>query len=201
MSIEKRLFDIGFTVIGILLLMPLFLLIGTIILFADGTPVLYRQVRVGYQGRQFQIYKFRTMVRDADRLGKQLTVGRDERITRIGYWLRKYKLDELPQLINVIAGEMSLVGPRPEVLRYVSMYTLEQRKVLDLMPGITDPASIAFRDEAELLAQGEDPEKAYIESVMPEKIRLNLAYAANADVFNDLKVILGTLGVLLTKLG
>jgi lipopolysaccharide/colanic/teichoic acid biosynthesis glycosyltransferase len=133
------------------------------------------------------------MVVNADKLGKPLTVGRDPRITRVGYWLRKFKLDELPQLLNVLLGEMSLVGPRPEVPQYVALYTPEQRRVLDLVPGITDPASIKFANEAELLAEANDPEKFYIEHIMPTKIRLNMEYASHATLWSDILVILKTL--------
>lgn len=199
MSISKRLFDIGFSVFGMLALLPLFLLIMLIIFIMDGAPIFFRQKRVGYCGGLFRIYKFRTMVRNADNLGRPLTVGRDTRITTVGLWLRRYKLDELPQLINVLRGEMSLVGPRPEVPDYVAHYSPEQKRVLNLMPGITDPASIAFRDEASILAASKDPERVYIERAIPEKIRLNLAYAAEAGVFSDIRVILGTLDILLRK--
>ena len=192
----KRLFDVSFSALGVLLLLPFFLLIALIILVGDGAPVFFRQERVGYRGRPFRIYKFRTMVRDAEHLGQPLTVGQDARITRVGRWLRKHKLDELPQLINVLRGEMSLVGPRPEVPRYVARYSSEQQRVLDLVPGITDPASIAFRDEAGLLAGCEDPEQVYVERIMPEKIRLNLAYAARAGVASDVGMMLRTLGIL-----
>lgn len=159
----------------------------------DKGPVFFRQERVGYKGRPFRIWKFRTMVVDAEKIGKPLTVGRDPRITRVGYWLRKFKLDELPQLFNVLVGEMSLVGPRPEVPKYVALYTPEQRKVLDLVPGITDPASIKYRDESEILGRSPDPDRTYLEEIMPEKIRLNLEYAAHATVWSDFIIVLKTL--------
>lgn len=193
MKLEKRLFDIIASVTGLLVLWPVFLVIAVLIRLEDGGPVFYRQERIGYKGRTFKIWKFRTMVVDADKLGKPLTVGRDPRITRVGYWLRKFKLDELPQLLNVLLGEMSLVGPRPEVPQYVALYTPEQRRVLDLVPGITDPASIKFANEAELLAEASDPEKFYIEHIMPTKIRLNLEYASQATLWSDICVILRTL--------
>jgi lipopolysaccharide/colanic/teichoic acid biosynthesis glycosyltransferase len=199
MFVGKRLFDISISIVGGLLLLPLALFIALLILAFDGWPVFFRQERVGYKGHAFHIYKFRTMVRDAERLGKQLTVGWDERITRLGYLLRKFKLDELPQLINVLRGEMSLVGPRPEVPRYVALYDIEQRRVLDLIPGITDPASIAFSDEASMLAGSENPERLYVERIMPEKIRLNLSYAERAGFFSDFGVILRTLAILWKK--
>lgn len=139
------------------------------------------------------MYKFRTMVEQADKIGKPLTVGQDPRITRVGQWLRKYKLDELPQLLNVLKGEMSLVGPRPEVPKYVALYTPEQRQVLEIKPGITDPASIRFRAENDLLAQVDNPEAVYISDIMPEKIKINLAYARQSNLFTDAKVIVDTL--------
>jgi len=199
MRVGKRLFDVCVSAIGGLLLLPFFLLITGVVFAGDGWPVFFRQERVGYRGRRFRIYKFRTMVRNADQFGQPLTVGGDARITHIGHWLRKYKLDELPQLINVLKGEMSLVGPRPEVPRYVAQYSREQQRVLELVPGITDPASIAFCDEAGLLAGCEDPERVYIERIMPEKIRLNMVYATKAGIFSDIRVILGTLGALWRK--
>ena len=193
MKLEKRLFDIVASAIGLLVLWPVFLVIAVLIKLEDGGPVFYRQERIGYKGKPFKIWKFRTMVVNADKLGKPLTAGRDPRITRVGYWLRKFKLDELPQLLNVLLGEMSLVGPRPEVPQYVALYAPEQKKVLDLIPGITDPASIMFANEAELLAEASDPEKFYIEHIMPTKIRLNMEYASHATLCSDILVILKTL--------
>ena len=189
----KRAFDFLASLLGLIILSPLFLLLAVIIKLEDGGPVFFRQKRVWQRGKKFRIWKFRTMVVNAEKLGGHLTVGRDPRITRVGYWLRKTKLDELPQLINVLLGEMSLVGPRPEVPKYVSLYTDDQRRVLELRPGITDPASIQFRDENELLAQVTDPEGYYREIVMPEKIRLNLEYAKRASFWTDLRVIFTTL--------
>ncbi len=191
---SKRAFDLFWTLPGLVALSPLLLLVAALIRREDGGPVFFRQQRVGGGGRPFRIWKFRTMVVDAERRGGQLTVGRDPRITRTGHWLRKCKLDELPQLLNVLAGEMSLVGPRPEVERYVALYTPEQRRVLDLAPGITDPASIRYRDENEVLATAADPEATYVQQIMPEKIRLNLEYAARANLATDFMVILKTLG-------
>jgi lipopolysaccharide/colanic/teichoic acid biosynthesis glycosyltransferase len=185
----KRAFDIVASGIGLLALLPLFVTIASLILLTDGRPVFFRQWRIGYKRRPFRIWKFRTMVRNAERLGDPLTVGDDPRITRIGYWLRKTKLDELPQLVNVLVGEMSLVGPRPEVERYVARYTTEESRVLDLMPGITDPASIRFRDESELLKSYDNPVEAYIAQIVPEKIRINLEYAQSASVLRDCGVI------------
>ena len=192
----KRLMDLLGAGVGLLLLWPFFLAVAIAIKLDDRGPVFFRQERVGRFGRRFRIWKFRTMVMDAEARGAQVTVGRDPRITRVGHSLRHFKLDEFPQLFNVLLGEMSLVGPRPEVPRYVAEYSPEQRVVLDLRPGITDPASIAFRDEAAVLAEKADPERAYVEEVMPEKIRINLDYAAHATVLTDFATVLRTLGVL-----
>ncbi len=192
MSPAKRLFDLVCAGGGLLLLWPLLLAVGLCVWLGDRGPVLFGQERVGLGGRDFRMWKFRTMVVDAEKLGRKLTVGRDPRITRVGHWLRKSKLDELPQLLNVVRGEMSLVGPRPEVRRYVDLYTEEQRRVLDLVPGITDPASVKYRNESEMLAAEGDPEAAYIERIMPDKIRINLDYAARATVWSDLGVVLST---------
>lgn len=195
----KRLFDLFWSLLGLAVLWPLFLLIAFLIKLEDGGPVFFRQERVGYKGRPFYIWKFRTMVIDAEKRGKPLTVGRDPRITRVGYWLRRFKLDELPQLINVVSGQMSLVGPRPEVPQYVALYTPEQRKILDLVPGITDPASLAYRNESELLANFPDPEQVYVEKIVPEKIRLNLEYAQRATICTDVLIILRTIFSIGTK--
>ena len=193
MKKTKRLFDIFWTSLGLLLLWPVFLVIALLIKIDDGGPVFYRQIRVGRGGKPFRIWKFRTMVVDADKIGGSLTIGRDPRITRTGYWLRKFKLDELPQLFNVLSGEMSLVGPRPEVPEYVARYTQDQKRVLELTPGITDPASIAYRNENEILASSDDPEAVYLSEIMPEKIRLNLQYAEKSTVWTDFLTILKTL--------
>ena len=197
MTTAKRLFDVFWTVLGLAVLWPLFLLLALVIRLGDGGPVFFRQERVGRRGRRFRIIKFRTMVVDAERRGELLTVGRDPRTTRVGSWARRFKLDELPQLLNVLAGDMSLVGPRPEVPRYVALYTPDQRRVLELTPGITDRASIRYRNESELLAQAVDPERFYIDQVMPDKIRLNLEYAAQATLLRDVLVILNTLRCML----
>ncbi|HSW31605.1 MAG TPA: sugar transferase [Longimicrobiales bacterium] len=195
MSWTKRIFDIALSCMGLCLCVPVLLAIAAAIQLDDGGPVLFRQERVGRGGTNFFILKFRTMRADAECVGGQLTVGDDPRTTRLGRWLRKYKLDELPQLVNVLRGEMSLVGPRPEVPRYVALYTPEQREVLRLVPGITDPASIVFREEAELLSPSNDPERMYVERIMPEKLALNREYASEANVVSDLLVILRTIGV------
>jgi lipopolysaccharide/colanic/teichoic acid biosynthesis glycosyltransferase len=178
---------------GLVLLAPVFAVAAVAVRLDTPGPVFFRQERVGRSGARFRMWKFRTMVADAERLGGALTVGEDARITDVGRRLRRYKLDELPQLLNVLAGEMSLVGPRPEVARYVDRYTEVQRRVLDLVPGITDPASIEYRDEARILAERPDPESAYLNEIMPEKIRLNLDYAGRATMRSDLALILRTI--------
>ncbi|HEX6966243.1 MAG TPA: sugar transferase [Gemmatimonadaceae bacterium] len=188
----KRALDLVGSGVGLVVLAPLFVVIAAAVKL-DGGPVFFRQERVGRHGRPFRMWKFRTMVPDAERVGPQITARGDRRITRVGRWLRTSKLDELPQLLNVAAGEMSLVGPRPEVARYVRRYTAEQRRVLDLVPGITDPASIQYRDEERLLAQAADPERLYIDRLLPDKIRLNLEYAARASVARDVMLIAQTL--------
>jgi len=196
----KRVFDLVFTVPGLIVLLPFFIIIAVWVKMDSPGSVFYRQERVGRSGKLFTIYKFRTMVVDADKIGRAITVGEDPRITRSGVLLRKYKLDELPQLINVVKGQMSLVGPRPEVPRYVNMYTPEQRAVLEIMPGITDPASIKYRNENELLAAATDadgievdPEYIYVHEIMPDKIKINLDYAARANVFSDFGIIIRTI--------
>ncbi|MGI8402087.1 MAG: sugar transferase [Gemmatimonadaceae bacterium] len=194
MNPAKRSVDLFLSVCGLLLLWPLFLVIAALIKAEDGGPVFFSQKRAGFGGTPFTIWKFRTMVPDAESRGPHLTSSDDQRVTKIGARLRARKLDELPQLFNVVFGEMSLVGPRPEVPRYVAMYTPDQRKVLELVPGITDRASIAFADEGARLAAATDPERLYVDSIMPEKIRINLEYATSAGVLNDLRVILGTVG-------
>ena len=193
MTASKRAFDVACSAAGIVALSPLLLLVSILIVAQDGGSPIFAQGRVGRFGKPFRMFKFRSMVRDAERRGLQLTVGSDPRITRVGHWLRKLKLDELPQLFNVLRGDMSLVGPRPEVPVYVDKYTPEQRRVLSLTPGITDPASIAYANESELLAKSADPEHTYVHVIVPDKIRLNLEYAEHATVWSDLLVIFGTL--------
>ena len=174
-----RIFDFLFSFLGLILLSPFFLLIAFFIKISSSGPVLYKQSRIGLNGLEFDVFKFRSMRQNSDKLGLITVGGRDPRVTPIGYYLRKYKLDELPQLINVLTGEMSLVGPRPEVKKYVELYTQEQRKVLSIRPGITDWASIYYRDENEILGQSIDPENDYIEKVMPDKLKYNLIYIEN----------------------
>lgn len=190
---SKRIFDLFFTVPGIIVLMPLFIVIAIWIKLDSPGPIFFRQERAGQFERKIRIFKFRTMVNNAEKLGTQITVGNDIRITRSGYFLRKYKLDELPQLFNVIKGEMNLVGPRPEVPRYVKLYDDKQRAVLNLVPGITDPASIKYRNESEILALSKDPEQTYILEILPEKILINLNYSSKSTIFSDFMIILRTI--------
>lgn len=191
----KRTFDLVASLLGGLMLLPVGAFIALLIRLDDRGPVFFVQERVGRGGRPFGLYKFRTMrvAGAAGEAGPQLTVGRDPRITRAGSVLRRYKLDELPQLLNVIRGEMSLVGPRPEVPRYVAMYTPEQRAVLSVRPGITDLASIKYRHENALLAESSDPESTYVSVVMPDKLRLNLDYLRHGSLVSDVSIILKTL--------
>lgn len=184
-----RLCDILFSLIGILLLLPLWLVVSLWIVLDDPGPVFYRQQRVGKDGKDFYLLKFRSMRIGADKMSL-ITIGeRDPRVTRAGYYLRKYKLDELPQLWNVFAGDMSLVGPRPEVRRYVDTYTDEQRRVLSVRPGITDYASIEYIDENAILAKADDPDKTYIEQIIPAKIALNMRYINHRTIGEYLKII------------
>lgn len=189
----KRAMDIVISGAALCVLWPVLLLIALAIVIDDPGPVFYRQVRVGRGGKEFRIFKFRTMVVDADKKGLQITVGRDSRITRMGALLRKTKLDELAQLLNVFLGQMSFVGPRPEVPRYVAMYTPYQRQVLLVRPGITDYASIAYRNENDLLAAADDPEKMYVEEIMPAKIELNMKYLRRVSPLEDIRLILSTI--------
>lgn len=193
MSWGKRFFDLFWTTVGLVFLIPLFFIVGVLIKLEDGGPVFFKQKRIGYKGKGFYLWKFRTMEEGADKKGLPLTTSSDPRITKIGKKLRKYKIDELPQLFNVLKGEMSLVGPRPEVKKYVSLYSVSQKKVLELVPGITDPASIKFRNENEILSQSEEPEKKYIDEIMPEKIKINLEYSKNSSLMKDLFIIIKTL--------
>ncbi len=191
--LAKRALDLIVAIPATIILAPLFIAIAAWIKLDSRGPVFFRQQRVGQFGRGFSIFKFRTMVVDAERRGSQITVGADRRVTRSGRFLRRYKLDELPQLLNVVKGEMSLVGPRPEVPRYVELYTEEQRRILALKPGITSPASIAFSHESDLLAEQPDPESFYRAELMPAKIREDLSYAERATVWSDCALIAKTL--------
>jgi len=189
----KRCFDILFSLFVLILISPLFILISLLIIFSDGWPVFYVQERVGRGGKLFGLVKFRTMYKDADKKGL-LTVGdRDPRVTKVGYFLRKYKLDELPQFWNVLKGDMSVVGPRPEVKKYVDLYTEEQRKILELRPGITDWASIKFSNESEILSKYENPEEVYIKEVMQEKMGYYIKYLNERSLIQDILIILYTI--------
>lgn len=201
MTAAKRTLDLLGASVGVVLLSPLFLILAVLVKTADGGPVFFRQERVGYRGRPFRMWKFRTMVPDAATRGLPLTVGHDPRVTRVGAWLRRLKLDELPQLFNVLVGDMTLVGPRPEVPRYVASYGAAERRVLELVPGVTDEASVRYVDESAMLAAAADPERVYTEEIVPEKIRVNLAYATRATVWTDVGVILATLSRLLRGRG
>lgn len=195
----KRIFDIIASGLGLIILSPLFLILAIWIKCDSKGPVFYRQVRVGKDNKDFRIFKFRSMRVGSDK-GSLVTIGgRDPRVTRSGYFIRKFKLDEFPQLINVFVGDMSLVGPRPEVRHYVDYWTPEQMHVLDVRPGITDPASIKFRNENELLEQAEDPEKYYIEVIMQEKLKLYLEYVQNHSFWGDIKLIFQTFKVIITE--
>lgn len=189
----KRLMDLVLSLLGLLFLSPVLILLALLVKLDSKGPVLYKQVRVGKGNEDFRLWKFRSMKVASDKKGL-LTVGnKDNRITRVGYYLRKYKLDELMQLVNVLKGDMSLVGPRPEVRKYVDMYNQEQLTVLNVQPGITDYASLEYINENEILARSDDPEATYINEVMPAKLKLNMRYIAEAGVVTDLKIILRTI--------
>ena len=188
----KRIFDITLSLFGLIILVPFMLIIAILIKIDSKGSVFFKQIRVTKNGKEFKIFKYRTMRVGSDKYS-QITVGKDDRITKIGSFLRKYKLDEIPQLINVLIGDMSLVGPRPEVPKYVALYTDEQKEILKVRAGITDYASIEFSDENDLLALEEEPEKAYIEKIMPKKIELNKKYLSETSVLTDIKIILLTI--------
>ena len=195
----KRLFDVVASGLGLIVLSPLFFILALWIKMDSKGPVFYRQVRVGRGNKDFRIFKFRSMRVGADK-GSLVTIGgHDPRVTRSGYFIRKFKFDELPQLINVFLGDMSLVGPRPEVRHYVDYWTPEQMHVLDVRPGITDPASIKFRNENELMEQAEDPEKYYIEVIMQEKIKLYLEYVEKHSFLYDSGLIFKTFWVIVSE--
>ncbi len=195
----KRLFDIFFSILGLVVLSPLFLVVAVWIKLDSRGPVFYRQVRVGRHNCDFRIFKFRSMRVGSDK-GSLVTIGgRDPRVTRSGYYIRKFKLDELPQLINVLKGDMSFVGPRPEVRHYVDYWTEEQMVVLSVRPGITDPASIKFRNENELMATAENPEEYYINVIMQEKLKLYIEYVNHHSLLTDIGLIFKTLWVVIAK--
>ena len=190
---QIRLLDIVLSLLGLIFLLPIFVILAVWIKFDSQGSIFFRQIRVGKDGRDFRIYKFRTMIVNAEKMGI-ITIGeRDPRITNSGYFLRKYKLDELPQLINVLKGEMSFVGPRPEVRKYVEMYNQEQLKILTVKPGITDYASIEYINEDEILGKSLDPERTYIEEIMPQKIKYNMKYINNKTMIEYFKIIFLTI--------
>lgn len=192
----KRIFDVLFSLIGIIVLLPVYIIISLLVMTDSKGGILYKQERTGKGDKIFKVFKFRTMRPDSFSKGA-LTVGsRDPRITNVGYYLRKYKLDELPQLFNVFFGDMSFVGPRPEVKKYTDLYNEAQKKVLTVRPGITDYASIKFRNENDLLSVSDNPEQLYIDEIMPEKLDLNLKYINDNSLFKDIKIIFDTFYVI-----
>lgn len=195
----KRTFDVVASGLGLIVLSPLFVVLAIWIKADSRGPVFYRQVRVGRHNRDFRLYKFRSMRPDSDKKGLITVGGHDPRVTRSGYYIRKYKLDELPQLINVFLGDMSLVGPRPEVRKYVDMYTPEQMRVLDVRPGITSLASIRYRNENDILAKASDPDRAYVTQVMPDKIAIDLEYVPKASLLTDIQLIFMTFKEIIVK--
>jgi len=192
----KRLFDVVATIVGGMLLLPIIVPIAIWIKLSSKGPLFYIQKRVGKDFKEFDLYKFRSMVVDADKVGPSVTSGDDPRITKVGKIIRRTKIDELPQLLNVLKGDMSLVGPRPEVMKFVKFKEEEYKKVLSVKPGITDNAAIEFRDEESIMQQYEDKEKAYIDEVLPKKIKLYYKYIDNINLFNDIKLVLKTLKVI-----
>jgi len=197
--LAKRLFDIILALTGLIILSPFLLLISIAIMLDSRGGVFYKQIRVGKNNKDFFMFKFRSMRTGADRKG-MLTIGeKDNRITRVGYFLRKYKIDELPQLFNVLIGNMSIVGPRPEVRKYVEMYNDEQKKILLVKPGITDYSSIEYIDESRLLAEFSNPEEVYIKEIMPTKLNLNLKYIQNQSLKEDLKILVKTIFKIIKK--
>lgn len=190
----KRIFDIFFSFIGLVILLLFFIIIALLIVIDSPGGVFYKQARVGKNSIDFYLFKFRSMRTGADKKGLLTVGGRDSRITRMGYFIRKYKIDELPQLLNVFLGDMSLVGPRPEVRKYVDLYNEEQKQVLSVKPGITDYASIEYSNENEILGKAENPEQVYIDEIMPAKLKLNLKYIAEQGIITDLKIIIKTIG-------
>lgn len=192
-SIIKIIFDFFAALIGIIILSPVLIIVSISIKIDSPGNIMFLQKRVGKGGKIFSIYKFRTMVTDAEKIGKQITIGKDNRITKVGAFLRKYKIDELPQLFNVLKGDMSLVGPRPEVPKYVALYNEEQRKVLSVRPGITDLASLKYSDENDILGKVENPEEYYINVIMKDKLSLNLEYIEKSNLFFDISLVIKTI--------
>lgn len=193
----KRVFDVVVSLLILLVLSPLLLLLALAVKLDSRGPVFYRQVRVGRYNEDFKIFKFRTMVQNADKIGPPLTVGDDPRVTRVGRLIRKLRLDEFSQLLNVLGGSMSLVGPRPEVRKYVDVYTPEYMATLLIRPGITATSSIAFKDEDSLLNAAEDPEKVYVEQILPPKMAYNLEYMKKISLLNDIKIMFQTVKAVL----
>ena len=196
--LAKRLFDVSFALLGLVLLSPLFALIAVGILLDNGRPILFRHPRVGKRGIPFELLKFRTMRQDASNT-RPVTIRDDSRVTQTGRWLRRHKLDELPQLVNVVRGEMSFVGPRPEVAQYVEQYTEAQRAVLSVRPGITDPASLKFFDESAHLPNDATAEREYVERILPQKLQLNLEYLTRRSFAEDIRIILRTVAKLFSR--
>ena len=192
-QIVKRIFDFLVSLVGVIILSPIFIIVSIAIKLDSKGNILFLQKRVGRYGKEFNIYKFRTMVTDAEKLGKQITIGNDNRITKVGAFLRKFKIDELPQLFNVLLGDMSLVGPRPEVPKYVALYNDEQKRVLSIRPGITDMASLRYKDENDILGKVDNPEEYYINVIMKDKLSLNLEYIEKSNVFFDIYLIVKTI--------
>lgn len=188
----KRLFDIVFALGGLLVFSPLWAIASRAVSREDPGPVIYKGTRVGKGGHEFKMWKFRTMVQNADRIGGPSTASDDPRLLKCSHWIRRYKIDELPNLVNVLKGDMSIVGPRPEVKFYTDMYSPEERRILSVRPGMTDWASIRFRNEGEILRGAADPEKAYMEKIRPEKIRLGLEYVSRRSMATDLAIIAAT---------
>ncbi|MBX0313159.1 MAG: sugar transferase [Sulfurihydrogenibium sp.] len=195
----KRIFDVTASIIGLIVLLPLFIIIAILIKLNDKGPIFYKQKRIGQNFKPFELLKFRTMVVNADKIGPAVTKDGDPRITKIGKFLRKTKLDELPQLWNVIRGDMSIVGPRPEVEKYIQYYKDDYKEILKVKPGITDYATIKFRNEEEILSKYDDTESAYIKYVLPEKIKLYKTYIKEISFFTDLKIIFWTLWRIVSK--
>ena len=194
-----RLFDILFSAVALVIFLPVFTIVAVLIKWESKGPILFHQERIGKNTKPFKILKFRTMFLGSDKKGLLTVGGRDSRITRVGIFLRKYKIDELPQLVNVLKGDMSIVGPRPEVEKYVKLYTPEQSKVLTVRPGISDFASIEFRNENEILSNADDPEKIYIEEVMQKKLELNQKFISDPSISNYFRVIFKTIAAVFSK--
>ncbi|MCR1951893.1 sugar transferase [Clostridium sp. DSM 100503] len=192
-EIIKRIFDFLASLLGIIILSPILLIVAIAIKIDSKGNILFMQKRIGKNGVPFYIYKFRTMVSDAEKIGKQITVGKDNRITKVGAFLRKYKIDELPQLFNVLRGDMSLVGPRPEVPKYVDLYTESEKRVLEVRPGITDLASLRYKDENDILGNVDNPEEYYINVIMKDKLKLNLEYIEKSNLIFDISLIFKTI--------